>query len=128
VNRLKEKEQFRESVEKLIAQFRTPMREQSFVGALPGPTLEHVTRRHFIDPFLRALGWDLTQLNEEIIEEARTRGETTLRLDYLGVNPQTRIPVLIVEAKAWAAPFVAPSVKASSAEGPQGQPAHLLDL
>jgi predicted type IV restriction endonuclease len=103
---LADKERFREKVGKLIDHFSTPIRERSFLGAEPGPTLEHVTRRHFIDPFLRALGWNLSQLNEEMIEEARTRGETTLRLDYLGVNQQTRIPVLIVEAKSWESPFV----------------------
>jgi len=119
VSRLKEKARFKESISKLIEQFSAPTRVESFLGAEPGPTLEHVTRRHFIDPFLRELGWDLTQLNEEIIEVARTRGETTLRLDYLGVNQQTRIPVLIVEAKAWETPFVAPSSKEGTAEGPK---------
>lgn len=118
MSRLADKARFKESVRKLIAHFAAPIRERSFAGAEHGPTLEHVTRRHFIDPFLRALGWDLSRLNEEMIEEARTRGETTLRLDYLGVNPQTRVPVLIVEAKAWAAPFVAPSASEGSAEGP----------
>ena len=68
---------------------------------------------------LHALGWDLTRLNEQMIEEARTRGEATLRLDYLGVNPQTRIPIFIVEAKPWAAPFVAHSAKGGSAESPE---------
>ena len=117
MSRLADKARFKESVSKLIAQFAAPARERSFAGAEPGPTLEHVTRRHFIDPFLRALGWDLSRLNEEMIEEARTRGETTLRLDFLGVNPQTRVPVLIVEAKAWAVPFIAPSAREGSAEG-----------
>ena len=127
VNKLKEKEDFRKCVDELIAQFRTPMRGQSCTGDESGPTLEHVTRRHFIDPFLRALGWDLSKLNEQMIEEARTKGETTLRLDYLGVNPQSRIPLLIVEAKAWAAPFVAPSARANSSAGPQvSQPTSLI--
>jgi hypothetical protein len=116
MSRLSEKARFKETVSKLLAKFNSPIHEQSFVGAEPGPILEHVTRRHFIDPFLRALGWDLTQLNEEMIEEARTKGETTLRLDYLGVNNQTRIPVLIVEAKAWTAPFVSPSANNGIAE------------
>ena len=117
MNRLREKERFRECLGRLIEQFsnKTPCRP--FVGAEPGPPLEHTTRRHFIDPFLQALGWDLTKVNEDIIEEARTRGETTLRLDYLGINPQTRIPVLIIEAKAWTAPFVARSTKKGIDEG-----------
>ena len=124
---LKDKERFRKEVNELIDQFSSPVRERSFLGADPGPTLEHVTRRHFIDPFLRALGWDLSQLNEEIIEEARTRGETTLRLDYLGINQQTRIPLLIVEAKSWESPFVERSVKAGRAEGTEvSKPISLL--
>jgi hypothetical protein len=60
MSRLAEKARFKESVSKLIAEFSAPIREPSFAGAEPGPILEHVTRRHFIDPFLRALGWDLT--------------------------------------------------------------------
>ncbi len=124
---LKDKERFREEVNKLTDQFSSPIRERSFLGADPGLTLEHVTRRHFIDPFLRSLGWDLSQLNEEMIEEARTRGETTLRLDYLGINQQTRIPILIVEAKSWESPFVERSVKAGRAEGSEAsQPISLL--
>ncbi len=127
MSRFADKARFKENVSKLIAQFSAPIREQSFLGAAPGPPLEHVTRRHFIDPFLRALGWDLTQLNEQMIEEARTRGETTLRLDYLGVNSQTRIPILIVEAKPWEAPFVALSAKGSSAESLEpSQPINLI--
>ena len=117
MSRLADKARFKEAVSKLISLFNSPIHEETFVRAEPGLPLEHVTRRHFIDPFLRALGWDLSQLNEEMIEEARTRGETTLRLDYLGVNPQTRVPVLIVEAKPWAAPFVARSAKEGNAEG-----------
>ena len=58
---------------------------------------------------MRALGWDLDALDWDMIEEARTTGEATLRLDYLGVNAETRAPVLIVEAKPWAAPFISPS-------------------
>jgi hypothetical protein len=127
MSRNADKERFRQSVRDLIALFSASNRDRSFVGATPGPTLEHVTRRHFVDPFLRALGWDLSKLNEEMIEEARIRGETTLRLDYLGVNQDTRIPLLIIEAKAWAAPFVAPSVLEASSEGQQvSQPISLI--
>lgn len=119
MNRLREKERFRESLGKLIELFNSENPYRTFAGSEPGPLLEHTTRRHFIDPFLRSLGWDLAQVNAEMLEEARTRGETTLRLDYLGVNQQTRIPVFIVEAKAWSAPFVATSIKKVNDEGPE---------
>jgi hypothetical protein len=117
VSRLADKSRFKEQLKKLIDKFKIAQLDQSFFNADDYPTLEHVTRRHFIDPFLELLEWDLSKLNQEMIEEARTRGETTLRLDYLGVNQQTRMPILIVEAKAWAAPFVAPSRKEGCAEG-----------
>jgi len=52
----------------------------------------------------------------EIIEEARIKDETTLFLDYLGVNPDTRAPQLIVEAKAWSRPMVAASDAAAATE------------
>jgi hypothetical protein len=41
-----------------------------------------------------------------MVEEARVQGDTTLFLDYLGVNPDSRVPLLIVEGKAWGKPFV----------------------
>ena len=118
VSRLGEKARFKSAIREILTQFNIPI-SRRFVGAKPGTVLEHDTRRHFVDPFLQALGWDLTQFSEEVIEEARTRGETTLRLDYLGVNQQTRVPVLIVEAKAWSAPFVRRSAKQESLEGKQ---------
>ncbi|WP_315730730.1 MULTISPECIES: hypothetical protein [unclassified Bradyrhizobium] len=80
-----------------------------FIGAAFRDPLEHTTRRYVIDDILAALGWDLRRLTQEIVEEARTQGDTTLFLDYLGVNPATRAPLLIVEAKAWAKPLVTPS-------------------
>ncbi|MDQ5987910.1 MAG: hypothetical protein CSYNP_03658 [Syntrophus sp. SKADARSKE-3] len=117
VSKFADKARFKERVNGLVAQFTDAIRGQSFVGTEPGPPLEHTTRRHFIDGWLGLLGWDLTKLNDEMIEEARTRGETTFRLDYLGVNQQTRIPLIIVEAKAWETPFVAPSARGKSVEG-----------
>ena len=49
-----------------------------------------------------------------MVEEARVQDDTTLFLDYFGVNPDSRTPLLIVEAKAWAKPFVTPSDRASA--------------
>ena len=62
------------------------------------------------------LGWRLKKSGGEIIEEARIKDETTLFLDYLGVNPDTRAPQLIVEAKAWSKPMVAASDAAAATE------------
>jgi hypothetical protein len=61
--------------------------------------LEHRTRRHVIDPMLRALGWNVADPGQ-ITEEARSWDEEgeTLYFDYLGLNRQ-RAPVLMVEAK-----------------------------
>lgn len=61
--------------------------------------LEHRTRRHVIDPMLRALGWDLADPGQ-ITEEARSWDENNDRLyfDYLGLSRQLS-PVLMVEAK-----------------------------
>ena len=108
MSELGEKARFKKRVRDITVHFNSPVSER-FLDAKPGDEVEHVTRRHFVDPFLRALGWDLSALDRDMIEEARTTGEATLRLDYLGVNSETRTPVLIVEAKPWAAPFISPS-------------------
>jgi hypothetical protein len=89
-----------------------------YLGAASADPLEHVTRRHVVDHMLEALGWSLDRMNEEMIEEARVRGETTLFLDYLGVAPQARLPRMIVEAKAWAKPVVTPSIRGEAGLGP----------
>lgn len=62
--------------------------------------LERATRRFLIDAFLGALDWDVADAGQ-IVEEARARTASDERLyfDYLGLNPQTRAPVLLVEAK-----------------------------
>lgn len=88
-----------------------------YLGAATADPLEHVTRRHVVDHMLVSLGWSLDRMNEQMIEEARVRGETTLFLDYLGVAPQARLPRLIVEAKAWAKPVVSPSIRGEQTLG-----------
>jgi hypothetical protein len=69
--------------------------------------LEHGTRILFFDRFLTLLGWSLG-LGGNVAEEARIKAETTRFLDYVGLNDQSRAPVLIIEAKAWDKPFVRP--------------------
>lgn len=55
MSRFADKARFKESISKLIEQFSDSIREQSFLGAEAGLPLEHGMRRHFINPFLRAL-------------------------------------------------------------------------
>lgn len=64
--------------------------------------LERATRRFLIDDFLRALEWspdDPSSVTEEA--RARTRLKERLYFDYLGLQPQTRAPVLLFEAKGF---------------------------
>jgi hypothetical protein len=64
--------------------------------------LERATRRLLIDNFLRALDWnpdDPSCVTEEA--RARTQSEERLYFDYLGLQPQTRAPVLLFEAKGF---------------------------
>jgi hypothetical protein len=67
-----------------------------------GPTdlLERNTRRHLIDPLLVALGWNPAD-PFEIAEEARgvSAGINRLYFDYLGLEPGSGYPTLLVEAK-----------------------------
>lgn len=120
MNEAREKARFKQSLEKLIKDFKETMRSTAplpYIGARSLDPLEHTTRADFIDNFLLALGWNRKKLGGEIIEEARIKGETTLFLDYVGVNPDTRVPQLIVEAKAWSKPMIATSEVAAANEG-----------
>ncbi len=120
MNEPREKARFKGALEKLIKGFIETMRPTAavpYVGIKTVDPLEHTTRADFIDNFLIALGWNLKKLGGEVIEEARVKDETTLFLDYLGVNPDTRAPLLIVEAKAWSKPIVARSEAAAANEG-----------
>jgi hypothetical protein len=112
VSVLRNRARFKEQLEKISSTFRASLMSatSAYVGADFAEPLEHATRRHVIDFILTALGWTLDQHGHNILEEAQAKGETTLFLDYLGVNPGSRAPLLIVEAKAWAKPFVSSSV------------------
>ena len=120
MNWLKEKADFKRRVRDVLAEFERQAGSAGppdFQGAATANPLEHVTRRHVIDHVLMALGWNFDRMNEDMIEEARVRGESTLFLDYLGVTPERRVPRLIVEAKAWAKPPVSASSVGASEEG-----------
>lgn len=62
--------------------------------------LERPTRRFLVDRLLEALDWDAGD-SDAVIEEARAKGRAGnwLFFDYLGIRPDTRAPVLLVEAK-----------------------------
>jgi len=119
VNEAREQRNFKHALEKLIKGFVEALKPSAavpYLGASHGDPLEHTTRAEFIDNILIALGWMLKKSGGEVIEEARIKDETTLFLDYLGVNPDTRAPQLIVEAKAWSKPMVAASDAAAATE------------
>jgi hypothetical protein len=109
VNELRDKARFKSTLNEIFEAF-TPRTVSSgppaFIGAAFRDPLEYTTRRYVIDEILSSLGWNLGRITQEMIEEARAQGDTTLFLDYLGVNPDLRVPLLIVEAKAWAKPLV----------------------
>lgn len=81
-----------------------------YAGAPGANPLEHTTRVFLLDGIINALGWDIKG-GRSIVEEARVVVESTLFIDYLGVNPDRRTPLLIIEAKAWDSPFVSPRLK-----------------
>jgi len=127
VNDLLEKARFKRTIHEVFEAFKSRSSEAAppaFIGAAFRDPLEHTTRRYVIDDILAALGWDLGRLTQEIVEEARAQGDTTLFLDYLGVNPATRVPLLIVEAKAWAKPLVTPSPDWAAQQGRASPSSH----
>lgn len=69
---------------------------------VPKEMTERVTRRYLVDEFLRALDWDPGD-PDRTVEEARTLHSSGdwLFLDYLGVDPRSRAPVIIFEAKSF---------------------------
>lgn len=95
-------EAFRAEERGIRAQYR---RDEAQVGAEAGLTetelLERPTRRFLIDRMLRALGWDPGNPGD-VIEEARSWIDIDrLYFDYLGLDPDTQRPVIMVEAKGF---------------------------
>lgn len=66
---------------------------------------EHNTRIFFFDRLLKILGWRLGT-GGNVTEEARIKADTTRFMDYVGLNQDTKAPLIIFEAKAWDVPFV----------------------
>ena len=91
-------DEFQRNESLLREQYAREPKEKSF----PTNLLERPTRRFLIDNFLRALDWDPDD-SACVTEEARARtsSEERLYFDYLGLNSQTRAPVLLFEAKGF---------------------------
>lgn len=110
MNRLQESAEFRAEVKALLDDVdRSKERgaPPSYDGSPDDDFLEHTTRRYFLDKLVGALGWTLGSTGD-MAEEARIKAETTTYMDYLGVTELDRLPVVIIEAKAWGTPFIAP--------------------
>jgi len=79
VNVLRDKARFKSTLGEIFETFtpRTdPSAPHSFIGAACGDPLEHTTRRYVIDDILSSLGWDLSCLTREMVEEARVQGDS----------------------------------------------------
>ena len=108
MNQAVEENDFCLGMEKLLAGIRMelePVTPDPYHGVGNQLVHEHDTRILFFDRFLTLLGWSLG-MGGNVREEARIKAETTRFLDYVGVNDQSRSPVLILEAKAWDKPMV----------------------
>lgn len=124
----REEAEFKLSLETLIAEFvrrADQAAPAAYAGAAEDTVLEHTARKHFLDKLLLALGWDISSFEHDIAEEARVRDDTTVFMDYVGVHPQSRSPVLIFEAKAWEKPFPAASAAALASRGGKGKIPHV---
>lgn len=103
---VRDKARFKESIETLIKGFTANHGVSADIGAGNGSRREYQTRSDVIDGMLAGLGWTLTQQERDMWEEVRVKGERTLYLDYLGKDPRSQTPLLIVEAKAEGKPVV----------------------
>ena len=109
VNPIEAENKFRTGVERLLADV-----DHQFERGSANPIAcardevfhEHDTRVFFMDRLLELLGWDLGA-GGNVAQEARIKADTTKFVDYVGVNQDTRAPVLIFEAKAWDKPIIA---------------------
>jgi hypothetical protein len=119
MNRGRLENDFRRGVETLLAAMEretAPNTPSPYVGAGEQILHEHDTRIYFFDRLLALLGWELGPAGN-VAEEARIKADTTKFVDYVGVNPDTRAPALILEVKSWDKPFVTGRDKACGLPG-----------
>ena len=125
-----DKQAFKAALKEIIDAFdrsQSPSAVDGYAGVSNSDPLEHTTRVNLLDELIKALGWRLSS-GKEIVEEARLQSETTLFIDYLGVDPEKKTPLLIIEAKAWNKPFIRPRdgrVKGETGELLQKAIAHI---
>lgn len=84
-----------------------PAAGERYLGAGRQQPHEHDTRILFLDRLMELLGWRLGA-GGDVVEEARLKAGTTTFMDYVGINADTQVPVLVFEAKAWDKPLVRP--------------------
>jgi hypothetical protein len=110
MNWLELENEFQVGVDTLLADMKrqlAPDTREPYHGAGRQPPHEHDTRIYFFDRLLELLGWRLG-IQGDITEEARLKVGTTTFMDYVGVRSDTNVPVLVLEAKSWDKPLVAP--------------------
>jgi hypothetical protein len=100
--------EFRNGLKKLLCAIEreiSPVVADPYASSGDQVVHEHDTRALFFDELLGLLGWQ-RGAGGDVTEEARLNVDHVKFLDYVGVNPDTRAPVLILEAKAWGKPFI----------------------
>lgn len=111
MNRESDKAAFQRGLADLLDRFDYALGNHDFepyTGAGVGAPLEHTTRIHLLDSLFELLGWQL-ELGGNMTEETRLKENGATRfMDYLGVDADTKAPVLLIEAKAWDKPFIKP--------------------
>ena len=108
MNPLVAENEFRAGLEKVLADIDhqlSPDTANPHASARDEVFHERDTRVFFFDRLLELLGWDLGS-GGNVEQEARIKADTTKFVDYVGVNPDTRAPVLVLEAKAWDKPII----------------------
>ena len=101
--------ELREGLERLISDVTRGWSEEitQVASAAGGQTVsERVTRANFLDRFFELLGWDLSIFGT-VRQEVQIGAGRTRFMDYLGIKPETRAPVLMIEAKPWNTPMIA---------------------
>ena len=124
----REEANFKQKIETLVREFRRRAggdAPAAYVGAVEDTVLEHTARKYFLDKLLEGLGWDISSFDHDIAEEARVKDNTTVFMDYVGVHPESRAPVLIFEAKAWEKPLVTASAVTIAKLGAKAKPSHI---
>ena len=109
MNRIACENEFRIGIKRVLAEI-----DMQFASGTANPCAsardevfhEHDTRVFIFDRLLELLGWNLGA-GGNVAQEARIKVGTTKFVDYVGVNADTRAPVLILEAKAWDKPIIA---------------------